>query len=92
MDESSPRDDVANQRAIIDRRAIDGELRTLAEAHKGPAEKLRPVAIEKLKAVLAAGRTEIRRRFELKPGAADSANGAQTVRAGAFLIDKKKQA
>jgi [protein-PII] uridylyltransferase len=88
MDESSPRDDVANQRAIIDRRAIDGELRALAEAHKGPAEKLRPVAIEKLKAVLAAGRTEIRRRFEMKPGAAGGANGAQTVRAGAFLIDQ----
>jgi [protein-PII] uridylyltransferase len=88
MDESSPRDDVANQRAIVDRRAVDADLRALAQAHDGPIEKLRGAIVDRLKAALAAGRAEVRRRFELKQGAPEGANGAQTVRANAFLIDQ----
>ncbi|MCA3266750.1 MAG: hypothetical protein ING19_11855, partial [Azospirillum sp.] len=75
MDESPPRDDVANQRAIIDRRAVDADLRALAEGYDGPADNLRRAALDRVKAAMAAGRAEIRRRFELKQGAPEGANG-----------------
>ncbi|MGQ0662640.1 MAG: [protein-PII] uridylyltransferase [Pseudomonadota bacterium] len=69
-------DGVDNQRLIIDRRALAGALDGL-----GPGEKAR--LAELLKAALAAGRAEIRRRFE--DGEAD---GGQAVRATSFLIDQ----
>src|SRR3954470_3142422 len=69
------------QREIIDRRALGDELaRTVAEA-SAPATD-RAVLLPPLKAALARGRDEIRRRFEAG-GAGPRAGAAQS-----FLIDQ----
>ncbi|MBL8806226.1 MAG: [protein-PII] uridylyltransferase [Rhodospirillales bacterium] len=73
--------EVANQRAILDRRALDARLAEIADAASPDAR--RTGALEVLKAALADGRKEIRERFETR-----QATGGQTMRANAFLIDQ----
>jgi len=75
--------EVPNQRAILDRRAVDGELQALATRLAREPEQRRAAMRDVLKAALQAGRTEIRRRFEER-----EASGGQTARAGSFLIDQ----
>ena len=72
---------IANQRAIIDRRAIIARLTDLA-AEDLPKIKRRSRILELFKQLLSEGRTEIRRRFEIK------GDGAQTVCENCFLIDQ----
>ena len=58
--------EIVNQRAILDRRALSGELNALAERSRDPAG-----ATVDLQAILrrhlTEGRAEIRRRFEANP-------------------------
>ncbi len=75
--------EIANQRAILDRRTIDARLAEIADATEGKPELRRARALEALKAALAEGRKEIRERFESR-----AATGGQTMRANAFLIDQ----
>src|SRR5580704_18053006 len=71
--------DIPRQRDIIDRRAISAELEALAEASTEPP---RQRVAEMLKAALASGRAETRRRFE------GGASGTETVHALSFLMDQ----
>ena len=72
---------IANQRAIVDRRALS-EAITAAVADRGAA-KARPQVVELLRAALAAGREEIARRLAEKPSA-----GHESAEAQAFLVDQ----
>ncbi|WP_432201384.1 [protein-PII] uridylyltransferase [Erythrobacter sp. W53] len=69
-----------NQRAIIDRRALAGEIADLVEAE---GEKARPKIVEALKAALEKGREEMARRLEENPSAGHACTYGQ-----AFLIDQ----
>jgi [protein-PII] uridylyltransferase len=72
---------ILRQREIIDRRAVAAALARTVEDMASPADDRRPfVAI--LKDALAAGRAEIRRRFEAEGDA------THTVREQSFLIDQ----
>src|SRR5581483_6258789 len=72
---------ILRQREIIDRRALAEELsRAIAEARAPPTE--RSVLLPPLKAALAQGREEIRRRFEAGGPA------ARAVAEQSFLIDQ----
>ncbi len=71
--------DILHQRDIIDRRALSAELEALAEKS---AEPPRQRVAEILKAALAAGRAEVRRRFDA------GASGTETVLALSFLMDQ----
>ena len=73
-------DDIRDQRAIIDRRALAGRLAAIAERDR-PAEE-RAAVLAELKSALATGRAEVRRRFE------SAADGRQAVRELSFLIDQ----
>ena len=70
---------ISNPRAIFDRRALRAETMALG-ALSAPERRRRMLAL--LKSALAAGRYEIRRRFEA------GASGAETVAAGALLMDQ----
>ena len=72
---------IYDQRAIIDRRAVIAQLDELCAADE-TRQKRRTQLLEIFKAVLAGGRAEIRRRFDLK------GNGAMTHRETCFLIDQ----
>ena len=72
---------IARQREIIDRRALAEELSTAARSVKTLSLDRAPL-VEPLKAALAAGRTEIRRRFEA------SGDGTAVVREQCFLMDQ----
>ena len=73
---------ILRQREIIDRRALAEELaRAVADARPRRAD--RAVLLPPLKAALAAGRDEIRRRFE-----AGGTGGARLSREQCFLIDQ----
>ncbi|MEQ1495229.1 MAG: [protein-PII] uridylyltransferase [Novosphingobium sp.] len=72
---------VANQRAVIDRRALT-EAIAEAVAARGAA-KARPKVVELLRAALAGGREEIARRLVEKPSA-----GHLCAEAQAFLVDQ----
>ncbi|HNJ48102.1 MAG TPA: bifunctional uridylyltransferase/uridylyl-removing protein, partial [Novosphingobium sp.] len=72
---------IANQRAIVDRRALS-EAITAAVADRGAA-KARHQVVELLRAALAAGREEIARRLAEKPSA-----GHESAEAQAFLVDQ----
>lgn len=77
--------EIADQRAIIDRRRLAGELSVIAIAAADPAlanEKLREV----LRRHLTQGRDEIRRRFEA--AAQSRSAGRDCAASGAFLIDQ----
>jgi [protein-PII] uridylyltransferase len=71
--------EIPHQRDIIDRRAVFAELEALAEAS---AEPPRQRVAEILKTALAAGRAEMRRRFER------GASGTATVHGLCFLMDQ----
>jgi [protein-PII] uridylyltransferase len=73
-------ENIRDQRAIVDRRALAGRLDAVAEGDRRPEE--RAAVLAELKSALADGRAEVRRRFE---GAAD---GRQAVRELSFLIDQ----
>src|SRR6476620_7625629 len=70
---------ILKQREIVDRRALSAALAAVAKT--APLSDRRPF-LEPLKVALAAGRDEIRRRFEAT-GDADA-----TVRENSFLIDQ----
>jgi [protein-PII] uridylyltransferase len=70
-----------DQRAIVDRRALSAELAAAAAAKRPPAEE-RAAVLAALKAALAAGRAEVRRRFR------SSADGRRATRELSFLIDQ----
>ncbi len=72
---------IARQRDIIDRRVLADELSAAARSIKPPSLDRGPL-VAPLKAALAAGRDEIRRRFE------ESGNGAAVMREQCFLMDQ----
>lgn len=71
---------VANQRAIIDRRAIDAQI---AELTNKRGDKARPDVVALLRDALAAGRAEIATRLIASPAAGHECAAAQS-----FLIDQ----
>jgi [protein-PII] uridylyltransferase len=73
---------IARQRDIIDRRALGEALARLPAAAGAAADGGRAPIVERLKAALAAGTAEIRRRF------AAGGTAAQTVREHCFLMDQ----
>ncbi|MFA7604138.1 MAG: [protein-PII] uridylyltransferase [Novosphingobium sp.] len=73
---------IANQRAIVDRRALTDAIARAVQADGGGGPA-RPQVVELLRAALAAGRAEIGRRLADKPSAGHDAAEAQ-----AFLIDQ----
>ncbi|MBV8493288.1 MAG: nucleotidyltransferase domain-containing protein, partial [Alphaproteobacteria bacterium] len=72
---------IVRQREIIDRRGLTARLEAAAEATGGDALDRRPY-LPLLKEALAAGRAEVRRRFD-----ADG-DGDRVVREQCFLIDQ----
>jgi [protein-PII] uridylyltransferase len=72
---------ITQQRDIVDRRALYHELAAALHEAAAPALDRRPL-IRPLKAALAKGQAEIRRRFEA------SGDGAAVMREGCFLIDQ----
>src|SRR5436190_17455326 len=72
---------ILRQRDIIDRRALAEALLVAAREGKGPGLDRRPL-LAPLRAALAGGRAEIRRRFEVEGDA------TSTVREQSFLIDQ----
>jgi len=71
---------IANQRAIVDRRALADEIAAL---HAGQGDRARLPIVERLRAALAQGRAEIARRLEAQPS-----HGTECAQAQAFLIDQ----
>jgi [protein-PII] uridylyltransferase len=74
-------DAIRDQRAIIDRRALSGRLVAITADARPPAEE-RAAVLAELKAALAAGRADIRRRFD------SDGDGRQATRELSFLIDQ----
>lgn len=72
---------IANQRAVIDRRALAEALTETVDA--SGAAKARPRVVELLRGALAAGREEIARRLAERPSA-----GHLSAEAQAFLVDQ----
>jgi [protein-PII] uridylyltransferase len=72
---------IANQRGVIDRRALAAAIAELVEQN-GPA-KARPQIVELLRGALTSGRVEIDRRLLEKPSA-----GHMSAEAQAFLVDQ----
>ena len=73
-------DNIRDQRALVDRRALAGRLDAIAEGDRRADERASVLA--ELKSALAAGRAEVIRRFE---GAAD---GRAAGRELSFHIDQ----
>ncbi|NVE95187.1 [protein-PII] uridylyltransferase [Altererythrobacter lutimaris] len=71
---------ISNQRAIIDRRKLAGEIAALVES-KG--EKARGEIVASLRSALEAGKAEIAKRLTEKPSA-----GYECTAAQAFLVDQ----
>lgn len=71
---------VPNQRAIIDRRALAGQITALAGDDEAEA---RPRIVEALRAALEAGRAELAQRLEAKPSA-----GHECTAGHSFLVDQ----
>src|SRR4029453_12997095 len=78
-------DNIRDQRAIIDRRALAGCLAAIAE--RDPPAEERAAVLAELKSALAAGRAEVRRRFEAA-GPREGGDGRAVVRELSFLIDQ----
>jgi [protein-PII] uridylyltransferase len=86
---------IANQRAIVDRRAIFADLTAIAN-HSHKESVRRALVLERLKTALARGREEVRARFEAgsvvtadpADGMPSTRVGAATVRALSFLFDQ----
>ena len=72
---------IADQRAIVDRRALAGLIADLTQ-HRGAA-KARPQVVELLRRSLADGRAEIARRMTARPSA-----GRDCASEQAFLVDQ----
>ena len=72
---------ITRQREIIDRRALTERLSLVAGSVQAPALDRSPFLVP-LKAALATGRAEIRRRFEA------TGDGAAAVREQSFLMDQ----
>ncbi|MFM5954421.1 MAG: bifunctional uridylyltransferase/uridylyl-removing protein, partial [Novosphingobium sp.] len=72
---------IADQRKVIDRRAIGGAIADAVE--REGAAKARPQVVELLRGALAAGREEVARRLQAKPSA-----GHASAEAQAFLVDQ----
>ncbi|MFM5949467.1 MAG: [protein-PII] uridylyltransferase [Novosphingobium sp.] len=72
---------IANQRAVIDRRALAEAITEAVDA--SGAAKARPRVVELLRGALAAGREEIARRLAERPSA-----GHLSAEAQAFLVDQ----
>ncbi len=72
---------IANQRAVIDRRALAEAITETVDA--SGAAKARPRVVELLRGALAAGREEIARRLAERPSA-----GHLSAEAQAFLVDQ----
>ena len=73
---------VRNHRDIFDRRELGGFLNDLAERSDVRTPAVRAEILAKLKEMLAAGRTEVRRRFEEA-----AASGHDTAKANCYLVD-----
>ncbi|HEY1506211.1 MAG TPA: [protein-PII] uridylyltransferase [Stellaceae bacterium] len=71
--------EIPRQRDIVDRRALAAQLDAIAESSAEPDRKR---VAETLKAALAAGRAEVRKRFE------SGASGTETVHTLSFLVDQ----
>jgi [protein-PII] uridylyltransferase len=76
-------DAIANQRDIVDRRALQARLEAAAVDMAPATAAQRAVVLEALRAALETGRAEVRRRFD-----AGRTNGTQTAVALSFLIDQ----
>jgi [protein-PII] uridylyltransferase len=74
---------VRNHRDIFDRRVLGGFLNDLAAAKDVRTPAARGEILVRLKELLAAGRAEVRRRFEEA-----GASGHDTARANSYLIDQ----
>ena len=71
---------IANQRAIVDRRALADAV---AAAFAEQGDKSRPAVVELLRQALEEGRAELARRLEAKPSA-----GTDCAQGQAFLVDQ----
>src|SRR6185437_11657998 len=71
--------EIPRQREILDRRVLAAQLDAIAESSAEPDRKR---VAETLKAALAAGREEVKKRFDA------GATGTETVAALSFLIDQ----
>jgi len=71
---------IANQRAIIDRRALADDIAALADQYR---EKARPMIVEMLRESLNAGHEELGRRLAARPS-----NGSECAQGHAFLVDQ----
>jgi len=71
---------IANQRAIVDRRALADAIATV---HAEAGEQARPRVVELLREALSRGREEIARRLAEKPS-----HGTECAQAQAFLVDQ----
>ncbi len=74
---------VRDSAAIIDPATLSGQLEPLVDEHGPESSKLRPAMLSALQSALAAGRAEIRRRFEEGYG-----DGDDCVAEYAYLIDQ----
>jgi len=79
--QSVPEVEVEKPRAIIERRLLRGAVAEIAAA-KSPSVEARSRILVALKTALAAGRAEIRRRFDA------GASGRAVVRANCHLVDQ----
>jgi [protein-PII] uridylyltransferase len=77
--------DIENQRAILDRRKLAGELTALAEASADPAGATAEIQAI-LRRHLAEGRAEIKRRFDANPRGAGA--GLACAHEMSFLVDQ----
>src|SRR5690349_25087746 len=77
--------DIENQREILDRRKLAGELTALADARSDPAAATAEIQ-GILRRHLAEGRAEIRRRFDANPRGAGA--GLACAHEMSFLIDQ----
>jgi [protein-PII] uridylyltransferase len=73
---------IENPRGIVNRRNLTARLAEIAAATPAGLEQ-RAAVLDVLKQALAAGRAEVRRRFE-----EEAASGTATVRAESYLIDQ----
>ncbi|MBM3648224.1 MAG: [protein-PII] uridylyltransferase [Alphaproteobacteria bacterium] len=83
---AKPYDQIPDRRAIVRRRAVEQALAQLVEDLPTGAEPPRPAVLAILRDALAAGRAEIRRRFE-EPGPLRN-DGDVVLASTSFLMDQ----
>ena len=83
---TTPYDSIPERRAIIRRRALEDGLAQLVEDVPTGADLPRPMVLALVRDALAAGRAEIRRRFE-EPGPLKN-DGPAVLVATSFLMDQ----